>query len=101
MSITIQSIYDSAGHLPFQHTHRSHPLFAPCWSKLLGASPDPTTLSFEQLQELQESLLGSVASSLGTKKYNKLLLDMKQRISEKKKSPIVQPDITSLPYLSS
>ena len=57
---------DKGIYSPFQHKHRSHPLFALCWSTLLGASQGPARLSSEHVQELPGSLLGSFASFLGT-----------------------------------
>lgn len=69
--------------LPFQRRHRSHPLFVPCCSKLLGASQDPARLSSERELELLGSLPGSSASYRDTKvikkKDGEILLILKNK----------------------
>ena len=68
--------------LPFQRRHRSHPLFAPCCSKLLGASQDPARQSSERELELLGSLPGSSASyrdtKINKKKAGEILLILKK-----------------------
>lgn len=68
--------------LPFQRRHRSHPLFVPCCSKLLGASQDPARQSSERELELLGSLPGSSASyrdtKINKKKAGEILLILKK-----------------------